>query len=70
MKQPYVIAAQLLDCMTTINPDWYTREDLDSAFMFKLTQEKLEKYYERDQNRAKKMTQLDILSKNVPGPGA
>ncbi|KAK4716241.1 hypothetical protein R3W88_014579 [Solanum pinnatisectum] len=27
MQQPYVIAAQLLYGMTTINRDWYTHED-------------------------------------------
>uniref|UniRef100_M1D954 Integrase core domain containing protein n=1 Tax=Solanum tuberosum TaxID=4113 RepID=M1D954_SOLTU len=70
MQQPYIIAAQLLDGMTTINRAWYTREDQVSLVTFKLTNEQLEKDQERDQNMAKIMTQLDILSKNVMGAGA
>uniref|UniRef100_M1DVF9 Integrase core domain containing protein n=1 Tax=Solanum tuberosum TaxID=4113 RepID=M1DVF9_SOLTU len=70
MQQPYVIAAQLLDGMTTINRAWYTREDQVSPLTFKLTKEQLEKDQARDQNMAKIMTQLDILSKNVMGAGA
>uniref|UniRef100_M1DTJ5 Retrotransposon n=1 Tax=Solanum tuberosum TaxID=4113 RepID=M1DTJ5_SOLTU len=41
-----------------------------SPLMFKLTKEQLEKDQEWDQNMAKIMTQLDILSKNVMGAGA
>ncbi|KAK4708698.1 hypothetical protein R3W88_029623 [Solanum pinnatisectum] len=70
MQQPYVIVAQLLDDMTTINRVWYTRENQISPLMFKLTKEQMEKDQERDQNMAKIMTQLDILSKNVMGVGA
>uniref|UniRef100_M1DT25 Putative plant transposon protein domain-containing protein n=1 Tax=Solanum tuberosum TaxID=4113 RepID=M1DT25_SOLTU len=70
MQQPYIIAAQLLYGMTTINRAWYTREDQVSPLMFKLTKEQLETNQEREQNMAKIMTQLDILSKNVMGAGA
>jgi len=70
MQQPYVIVAQLLDGMTKINRAWYTRENQVSSLTFKLTKEKIEKNKERDQNMAKIMTQLDILSKNVMGAGA
>uniref|UniRef100_M1DH69 Integrase core domain containing protein n=1 Tax=Solanum tuberosum TaxID=4113 RepID=M1DH69_SOLTU len=70
MQQPYVIATQLLDGMTTINRAWYTREDQVSPLTFKLTKEQMEKDQERDQNMDKIMTQLDILSKNVIGAGA
>uniref|UniRef100_M1E120 Uncharacterized protein n=1 Tax=Solanum tuberosum TaxID=4113 RepID=M1E120_SOLTU len=56
--------------MTTINRAWYTRESEVSPLTFKLTKEQMEKDYERDQNMAKIMTQLDILSKNVMGAGA
>uniref|UniRef100_M1DTB4 Uncharacterized protein n=1 Tax=Solanum tuberosum TaxID=4113 RepID=M1DTB4_SOLTU len=70
MQQPYVVAAQLLDGMTTINKVWYTREDQVSPLTFKLSKEEIEKDHERDQNMAKIMAQLDILSKNVMGAGA
>ncbi|KAK4723933.1 hypothetical protein R3W88_026712 [Solanum pinnatisectum] len=65
MQQPYAVAAQLLDGMTTINRVWYTREDQVSPITFKLSKEKIEKDNEPDQNMAKIITQLDILSKNV-----
>ncbi|KAK4731583.1 hypothetical protein R3W88_024571 [Solanum pinnatisectum] len=67
MQQPYMIAAQLLDGMTTINRAWYIREDQVSPLMFKQTKEQMEKDQKRDQNMAMIMTQLDILSKNVIG---
>ncbi|KAK4729675.1 hypothetical protein R3W88_022663 [Solanum pinnatisectum] len=67
--QPYVIATQILDGMTTINRVWYTREDQVSPLTFKLTKEQMEKDQQRDQNLAKIMTQLDILSKNAMGAG-
>uniref|UniRef100_M1D8A9 Uncharacterized protein n=1 Tax=Solanum tuberosum TaxID=4113 RepID=M1D8A9_SOLTU len=69
MQHPYVIGAQLLDGMTMINRAWYTREDQVSPLSFKLTKDQMEKNQERDQNMAKIMTQLDILSKNVMGVG-
>uniref|UniRef100_M1AX07 Integrase core domain containing protein n=1 Tax=Solanum tuberosum TaxID=4113 RepID=M1AX07_SOLTU len=56
--------------MTTINKAWYTREDQVSPLTYKLSKEKIDKDNERDQNMAKIMTQLDILSKNVMGAGA
>ena len=70
MQQPYAVAAQLLDGMTTINRVWYTREDQVSLVTFQLSKEQVEKDNERDQNMAKIMMQLDILSKNVMGAGA
>ncbi|KAK4721531.1 hypothetical protein R3W88_011764 [Solanum pinnatisectum] len=70
MQQPYAVAAQLLDGMTTINKAWYTREDQVSPLTFKLSKEQIEKDNERDQNMAKIMTQLDILSKNFMRAGA
>jgi len=69
MQQPYAVAVQLLDGMTTINRAWYTREDQVSPVTFQLSKEQVEKDNERDQNMAKIMTQLDILSKNVMGAG-
>ncbi|KAK4731451.1 hypothetical protein R3W88_024439 [Solanum pinnatisectum] len=56
--------------MTTINRAWYTREDQVYPLTFKLSKEQMKKDNERDQNMAKIMTQLDILSKNVIGAGA
>ncbi|XP_049368430.1 uncharacterized protein LOC125833330 [Solanum verrucosum] len=67
---PYAVVAQLLDSMTTINRVWYTREDQVSPLIFKLSKQLIEKDHERDQNMAKIMTYLDILSKNVMGAGA
>ena len=43
MQQPYVIATQLLDGMTTINRAWYTHGDQVSPLTFKLTKEQMEK---------------------------
>uniref|UniRef100_M1DKD0 Uncharacterized protein n=1 Tax=Solanum tuberosum TaxID=4113 RepID=M1DKD0_SOLTU len=70
MQQLYAVVAQLLDVMTTINRAWYTHEDQVSSLTFKQSKERIEKDNERDQNMAKIMTQLDILSKNVMGAGA
>ncbi|XP_015163500.1 uncharacterized protein [Solanum tuberosum] len=64
MQQPYAVAAQLFDGMTTINRAWYTRKDQVSLVIFKLSKEHIENDNERDQKMAKIMTQLDILSKN------
>ncbi|KAK4733655.1 hypothetical protein R3W88_007916 [Solanum pinnatisectum] len=69
MQQPYKVASQLLDGMTKINRAWYTHEDQVSPITFRMTKEKIEKDQEIDQNMAKMMTQLDILSKNVMGSG-
>ncbi|WMV24967.1 hypothetical protein MTR67_018352 [Solanum verrucosum] len=70
MQQPYGVAVQLLDGMTTINRSWYTCEDQVSPLIFKLSKEQMEKDNERDKNIAKIMTQLDILFKNVMRAGA
>ncbi|XP_049364030.1 uncharacterized protein LOC125828738 [Solanum verrucosum] len=70
MQQPYAVAAQLLDGMTTINREWYTREYQVSPLTFKLSKEQMNKYNERDQNMANIMKHLDILSKNVMKVGA
>jgi len=40
-----------------------------SPLTFRMTKEKIEKDQERDQNMAKMMIQLDLLSKNVMGSG-
>uniref|UniRef100_M1DX07 Uncharacterized protein n=1 Tax=Solanum tuberosum TaxID=4113 RepID=M1DX07_SOLTU len=63
MQQPYAVAAQLLDGMTTINRAWYTREDQVSPLTFKLSKEQMEKDNERDQNMAKIMTSLMFCPK-------
>ncbi|XP_049362576.1 uncharacterized protein LOC125827308 [Solanum verrucosum] len=70
MQQPYAVAAQLLDGMKTINRLWYTREDQVSHVTFQLSKELVEKDNKRDQNMAKIIMQLDILSKNVMRAGA
>lgn len=53
--------------MTKINRAWYTHDDQVSPLNFRITKEQIEKDQERDQNMAKMMTKLDILSKNVMG---
>ncbi|XP_049399735.1 uncharacterized protein LOC125863770 [Solanum stenotomum] len=65
LRHPYIIASQLLDCMTKRNRAWHTREDQVSPLTCKLTKELIIKYQERDQNFAKIMTQLHTLAKNV-----
>ncbi|XP_049405185.1 uncharacterized protein LOC125868605 [Solanum stenotomum] len=70
MQQPYAVVAQLLDGMTTINRTWYSREDQVSPITFQLYKKQVEKDNVRDQNMAKIMTLLDILSKNAIGAGA
>lgn len=44
-----------------------TREDQYSLVIFQLSKEKIEKDNESDQNMAKIMKHIDILSKNVMG---
>lgn len=39
MQQPYVVEAQYLDGMKTINRAWYTREDQVSPVTFQLSKE-------------------------------
>ncbi len=53
--------------MRKINRAWYTREDQVSPLNVGLTNEQLEKNQDCDENLAKMMTQLDLLSKNVMG---
>uniref|UniRef100_M1DKF9 Integrase core domain containing protein n=1 Tax=Solanum tuberosum TaxID=4113 RepID=M1DKF9_SOLTU len=69
MQQPYEVASKLLDGMTKINRAWYTHEDQESPLTFRMTKEQIEKDQERDQNMAKMMTQLDLLSNNMMGSG-
>ncbi|WMV25663.1 hypothetical protein MTR67_019048 [Solanum verrucosum] len=63
-------SSQLLDGVTTINRAWYIHEDQVSPLTFELIKEQLQTDQERDQNMAKIMKQLDILSKNVMGSAA
>ncbi|WMV41908.1 hypothetical protein MTR67_035293 [Solanum verrucosum] len=69
MRQPLDIALGFLDEMTKINRAWYTREDRASFLNIGLTKEQLGKNQERDENMAKIMTQMDLLTKNVMGGG-
>uniref|UniRef100_M1DDD8 Uncharacterized protein n=1 Tax=Solanum tuberosum TaxID=4113 RepID=M1DDD8_SOLTU len=69
MQQPLEIASALLDGMTKINRAWHRREDRVSSLTFRMMKEHIEKDQERDQNMAKMMNQLDLLSKNVIGSG-
>ncbi|WMV32946.1 hypothetical protein MTR67_026331 [Solanum verrucosum] len=55
--------------MTKINRAWYTREHQVSPLNIGLTKEQLEKNQERDENMAKMMTQMDLLTKHVMGGG-
>jgi len=67
MRQPFAVALSLLDEMTKINRAWNTREDYVSPLNVGLTKEQLEKKQEHDENMAKMMTQLDLLTKHVMG---
>ncbi|WMV41608.1 hypothetical protein MTR67_034993 [Solanum verrucosum] len=53
--------------MTKINCAWYTREDQVSPLNLGLTNEQFEKKQERDENMAKIMIQMDLLTKHVMG---
>ncbi|KAK4724079.1 hypothetical protein R3W88_026858 [Solanum pinnatisectum] len=55
--------------MTKINHAWYTREDQLSPLTLRLKKEQLEKNQERDENMAKMMTQMMLLTKHVMGGG-
>ncbi|WMV18947.1 hypothetical protein MTR67_012332 [Solanum verrucosum] len=67
MQQPFEIASTLLDGMTKINRAWYTKEDQVYPLTFRMTKEQIEKDQESDQNMAKMMPQMDLLSKYVMG---
>ncbi|WMV46246.1 hypothetical protein MTR67_039631 [Solanum verrucosum] len=70
MQQPFDVASTLLDEMTKINRAWYTREDQVSPLNFGMTKEQLENNQEREENMAKMMTQMDLLTKHVMGSGS
>jgi len=69
MRQPFDIASALLDEMMKINRAWYTSEDHVSPLNLGLTKEQMVQKQERDQNMAKIMTQMDLLTKYVMGGG-
>ncbi|WMV59102.1 hypothetical protein MTR67_052487 [Solanum verrucosum] len=69
MQQPFEVASTLLDEMTKTNRAWYSREDQVSPLNFRFKKEQIEKDQERDENMAKIMTQMDLLSKHVMGSG-
>uniref|UniRef100_M1DXZ1 Integrase core domain containing protein n=1 Tax=Solanum tuberosum TaxID=4113 RepID=M1DXZ1_SOLTU len=69
MRQTFDIASTLLDEMTKINRAWYTREDQVSPLNLGLTNEQLKKNQERDENMAKIMIQMDLLTKHVMESG-
>lgn len=53
--------------MSKINHAWYIKEDHVSLLNFLLTKEQLKKNQDRDDNKAKMMTQMDLLTKHVMG---
>lgn len=67
MRQPLDITLILLDEMSKINHAWYIKEDHVSLLNFLLTKEQLKKNQDRDDNKAKTMTQMDLLTKHVMG---
>lgn len=69
MKQTFVLALSLLDEMTKINSAWYMRDDLVSQLNVGLTMDQMEKNQECDENMAKMITQMDLLTKHVMGGG-
>lgn len=69
MAQGYTNASLLLDNMTKINHAWYTRDDLMSTLSRGMMKDQLVKDHERDENIAKMMTQLDLLTKHITSSG-
>jgi len=69
MRQPFVLVSTFLDEMTKINRAWHTREDHVSPLNVELTKEQMEKNQEHDENMAKMITQMDLLTKHVMGGG-
>uniref|UniRef100_M1DN23 Putative plant transposon protein domain-containing protein n=1 Tax=Solanum tuberosum TaxID=4113 RepID=M1DN23_SOLTU len=65
MRQPYELAALLLDDMTKVNRSWHTREYKAPLLQVVLSKEQIERDYERDENIAKMITQIDLRSKHV-----
>lgn len=65
MKQTFARDLEFLDEMTKIHRAWYTRDDMVTPHTFVLTNEQIQKNQERDENMAKMLTQLDLLTKHV-----
>ncbi|WMV45666.1 hypothetical protein MTR67_039051 [Solanum verrucosum] len=70
MQQSFDIVSTLLNEMTKNNHAWYTRDDQVSPLNFGMMKEQMEKNQERDENMAKMMTQMDLLTKYVMGSGS
>ncbi|WMV41160.1 hypothetical protein MTR67_034545 [Solanum verrucosum] len=70
MRQPFSVASTLLDYMTKLNQSCHTRKDNVSPFNVGLTKEQMEKNQECDENMAKMMAQMDLLTKHVIGGGS
>uniref|UniRef100_M1D8S3 Integrase core domain containing protein n=1 Tax=Solanum tuberosum TaxID=4113 RepID=M1D8S3_SOLTU len=68
--QPFEIASTLLDVMTKIKRAWYTRDDQVSPLTYMKIKEQIERDQECDENMAKMMTQMVLLSKHVMGSGS
>jgi len=65
MRQLFEVVSVLLDEMTKIKRTWYTREDQVSAINFELSKEQMQNNQERDENMAKMISQIDLLTKHV-----
>ena len=69
MRQMFAATSVFLDEMTKINRAWHTREDHVSPLNLGMTKEQMENNQERDENMAKIMTQMDLLTKHVMNGG-
>ncbi|WMV24879.1 hypothetical protein MTR67_018264 [Solanum verrucosum] len=70
MQQPFEITSSLLDGMKKINCAWYTRKGQVSPLTFRMTKKQIKQDQQHDENMAKMMTQMDLLSKHVMGCGS
>lgn len=67
MWQTFEIALELLNKMTNINQEYYTQNDIVNPLTLGLTKEQVFKNQEKDENIEKRMTLIDLLTKDVIG---
>lgn len=63
----HVVSAFLDEMMTKINSAWYNKEDQVSPRNLGMTKDQLTKNQERNENMAKVMTKIDLLTKHFMG---
>lgn len=71
MAQIFEVPSTLLDKITIKSRSWNTWDTkvvIGDPFVSNVSQEKLKKDDERDENMAKSMTQMDLLTKHMLNP--